>query len=88
MLGVQRRVAPVNRYIGDLVRDSYVGRLRSVRLHVSMNYFQARLPKSLYWTAPPENFSSIGSTRSIRRATRTTPRSAERGIQKRVAGRS
>ena len=48
MLGVQRRVAPVNRYIGDLVRDSYVGRLRSVRLHVSMTYFQARLPKSLY----------------------------------------
>jgi predicted dehydrogenase len=28
-------------------------------MHVSMNYFQPKLPQALSWTAPPENFSSM-----------------------------
>ena len=59
MTGLQRRLAPHNRYLKDLLAEGYVGRLRSARLHVSMNYFQPRLPKALSWTAPPENFSSM-----------------------------
>jgi predicted dehydrogenase len=59
VLGVHRRFAPHNRYLADLIKQGYVGNLRSVRLHVSMNYFQAKLPKALSWTAPPENFSSM-----------------------------
>jgi predicted dehydrogenase len=59
LVGLQRRLAPHNRYLGDLLRDGYVGKLRSVRLHVSMNYFQARRTVGLRWTAPPENFSSV-----------------------------
>ncbi|GAA4263295.1 Gfo/Idh/MocA family oxidoreductase [Dactylosporangium darangshiense] len=59
VVGLQRRLAPHNRYLRDLLADGYVGALRSVRMHVSMNYFQARLSQALRWTVPPENFSSV-----------------------------
>jgi predicted dehydrogenase len=59
IVGLQRRLAPHNRFLKDLLREGYVGKLRSVRLHVSMNYFQARRTVGLRWTAPPENFSSV-----------------------------
>jgi predicted dehydrogenase len=58
-VGLQRRLAIHNRYAHDLIADGYVGAIRSVRMHVSMNYFQAVRPKALAWTAPPENFSSV-----------------------------
>jgi predicted dehydrogenase len=57
--GLQRRLAPHNRYLKDLLAEGYVGRLRSARIHVSMNYSQPRIPRALRWTAPPENFSSM-----------------------------
>ncbi|AEW01106.1 oxidoreductase [Niastella koreensis] len=56
-IGLQRRLSPTNRYIADLIRDGFIGKLRSVRLHVSMNYLQAVRSKSLRWTAPPNDFS-------------------------------
>ncbi|WP_210521308.1 Gfo/Idh/MocA family protein [Hymenobacter terricola] len=59
IMGLQRRFAPTNRYLHDLLRQGYVGRVRSVRLHVSMNYFQALRGNSLRWTIPAENFSSV-----------------------------
>jgi predicted dehydrogenase len=59
MVGLQRRLAPHNRYLKDLLAEGYVGHLRSARIHVSMNYFQPRIPRALRWTAPPENFSSM-----------------------------
>ena len=59
VVGLQRRLAPHNRYLRDLVAGGYVGTLRSVRMHVSMNYFQALRSSALRWTAPPENFSSV-----------------------------
>jgi len=59
IIGLQRRLAPTNRYLGDLLRDGFVGKLRSVRIHVSMNYFQARRSKALQWTVAPENFSNV-----------------------------
>ena len=59
VVGLQRRLAPVTRYVHDLVGNGYVGKPRSVRMHVSMNYFQALRDKALAWTAPPENFSSV-----------------------------
>jgi predicted dehydrogenase len=58
-VGLQRRLAPHNRYLRDLLADGYVGKLRSVRMHVSMNYFQALRSQALRWTAPAENFSSV-----------------------------
>lgn len=56
-IGLQRRLSPTNRYIADLIKEGYVGKLRSVRLHVSMNYLQAMRTKSLRWTAPSDDFS-------------------------------
>lgn len=58
-VGLQRRLAPHNRYLRDILADGYVGKMRSVRLHVSMNYFQAKRPLALRWTVAPENFSSV-----------------------------
>jgi predicted dehydrogenase len=57
IVGLQRRFAPVFRYLHDLLIEGYVGRLRSVRLHVSMNGFQALRAASLKWTIDPLNFS-------------------------------
>lgn len=59
VVGLQRRLAPHNRFVRDLLADGYVGKLRSVRMHVSINYFQALRSSALRWTAPPENFSSV-----------------------------
>ncbi|XUW93791.1 Gfo/Idh/MocA family oxidoreductase (plasmid) [Burkholderia sp. M6-3] len=59
IVGLQRRLAPHNRYVRDLIAEGYVGKLRSVRMHVSMNYFQALRSNALRWTVPPENFSSV-----------------------------
>lgn len=59
IIGLQRRLSPTNRYIGDLVEEGYIGKVRSIRLHVSMNYFQALRPKALRWTVPAEDFSDV-----------------------------
>ena len=58
IVGLQRRLAPHNRYLRQLLSEGYVGTVRSVRMHVSINYFQALRSEALRWTAPPENFSS------------------------------
>ena len=59
IMGLQRRFAPANRYLHDLIKNGYIGKLRSVRLHVSMNYFQAIRSAALKWTVPAENFSDV-----------------------------
>ncbi|WP_227246713.1 Gfo/Idh/MocA family protein [Paraburkholderia caribensis] len=61
VVGLQRRLAPHSRYVRDLIQQGYVGELRSVRMHVSMNYFQATRSRALEWTVPLENFSSVVS---------------------------
>lgn len=58
VVGLQRRLAPHNRYLGDLLTQGFVGKVRSVRMHVSTNSFQANRPSALAWTAPPQNFSN------------------------------
>jgi len=58
VVGLQRRLAPHNRYLRDLLQSGYVGKIRSVRIHVSMNAFGADRSQSLRWTVPVENFSS------------------------------
>ena len=59
VVGLQRRLAPHNRYVRDLIKQGYIGKLRSVRMHVSMNYFQATLPQALSWAVPSKNFSHV-----------------------------
>ena len=58
-VGLQRRLGPSARYLRDLLVEDYVGPIRSVRMHVSMNYFQAHRPRDLAWSVPAENFSHI-----------------------------
>ncbi|KJK18167.1 oxidoreductase [Burkholderiaceae bacterium 16] len=57
-VGLQRRLAPHNRHLRDLLQEGYVGRIRSIRIHVSMNAFGAERSTALRWTVPVENFSS------------------------------
>jgi predicted dehydrogenase len=59
IVGLQRRLGPDYRYVRDLLRDGYIGELRSVRLHVSVEYFQKLRLAALYFTVPAENFSSL-----------------------------
>jgi len=57
--GLQRRLAPDYRYVRDLLQDGAIGEVRSVRLHISVEYFQRERIAALYFTIPPENFSSL-----------------------------
>jgi len=57
--GLQRRLNPDYRYVRDLLKDGYIGELRSVRLHISVEYFQRERKAALHFTIPPENFSSL-----------------------------
>ena len=59
VVGLQRRLGPSARYVHDLLAQGYVGEIRSVRMHVSMNYFQERRSADLAWTVPAEYFSHI-----------------------------
>ena len=59
VVGLQRRMGPSARYLRELLAQDYVGAIRSVRMHVSMNYFQAVRSADLEWTIPAENFSHI-----------------------------
>ncbi|GGC66783.1 Gfo/Idh/MocA family protein [Undibacterium terreum] len=59
IVGLQRRLGPDYRYVRDLLRDGHIGELRSVRLHISVEYFQKARKASLYYTIPKENFSSL-----------------------------
>ena len=59
VVGLQRRMGPAARYVRDLLAENYIGQIRSVRMHVSMNYFQAVRSTDLAWTIPPESFSHI-----------------------------
>ena len=51
-VGLQRRMGPSARYLRGLLAEGYVGQIRCVRMHVSMNYFQAHRPRDLAWTVP------------------------------------
>jgi predicted dehydrogenase len=58
-VGLQRRLAPTTRYVHDLIGEGFVGKVRSARVHISMNYLQAVRVKALQWTVPRENASGV-----------------------------
>jgi predicted dehydrogenase len=58
VVGLQRRLAPHNRYLRDLLQSGFIGKLRSVRIHVSMGHFGPERSQALRWSVPVENFSS------------------------------
>ena len=59
IVGLQRRLNAGYRYVRDLLEQGEIGEVRSVRLHVSVEYFQRERPASLYFTIPEKNFSSL-----------------------------
>jgi predicted dehydrogenase len=59
LVGLQRRAGESARYLKDLLASNYIGQLRSVRMHVSMDYFGPVRPPALQWTLPAANFSHI-----------------------------
>ena len=59
VVGLQRRLSPSYRYMSDLLADGYIGELRSLRMHVSVDAFGARRMGYLAYTVPPENFSDL-----------------------------
>jgi predicted dehydrogenase len=59
LVGLQRRVGESARYLKDLLASGYIGDLRSVRMHVSMNYFGPVRPPALEWSLPAANFSHV-----------------------------
>lgn len=59
IVGLQRRLGANTRYVRDLLAKGYLGKLRSVRMHVSMPYFHRQRPRSLEWTVLGKNFSNV-----------------------------
>lgn len=59
VVGLQRRMGPSARYTRDLVKQGYVGKIRSARLTVSADAFQPIMPGGYAWAFPTSNFSHI-----------------------------
>jgi predicted dehydrogenase len=59
LVGLQRRIGESARYLKDLLASGYIGDLRLVRMHVSMDYFGSVRPPALEWSLPAANFSHI-----------------------------
>jgi predicted dehydrogenase len=59
VVGLQRTVSASSEYLRDLLAGGYVGRLRSVRMHVSMAYFGQTRSPALEWTLSSNNFSHV-----------------------------
>jgi predicted dehydrogenase len=58
-VGLQRRMGASTRFVRDLIAGGYLGTLRSVRMHVSIEYFGPQRPPSLEWTLPAANYSHL-----------------------------
>lgn len=59
VVGLQRTLGASAQYLRDLLADGYVGRVRSVRMHVSMAYFGQTRSAALEWTIDNKNFSHV-----------------------------
>ncbi|ALK34045.1 Gfo/Idh/MocA family protein [Burkholderia plantarii] len=59
LVGLQRRLAPDYRYLHDLIEAGKIGEVRSIRLHISVEYFTRLRTIGLHYTVPAENFSNV-----------------------------
>jgi predicted dehydrogenase len=59
VVGLQRTVGASSRYLRDLLASGEIGKLRSVRMQVSMPSFGAARPPGLAWTLAADNFSHV-----------------------------
>jgi predicted dehydrogenase len=58
-VGLQRTVGASSLLVQELLANKYVGSLRSVRMHVSMDGFGPLRSQALDWTLPYANFSHV-----------------------------
>ena len=61
VVGLQRRMGPSARYTKDLVKQGYVGKIRSARMTVSVDAFPPVMPGKYAWAFPAANFSHVVS---------------------------
>lgn len=59
IVGLQRRMGPSARYTRDLVKQGYVGKIRSARMTVSVDAFTPVIPGRYAWAFPAANFSHV-----------------------------
>lgn len=58
-VGLQRTLGASSLHLSQLIRERYIGDVRSVRMHVSMGSFGPTRSASLEWTIPANNFSHV-----------------------------
>ena len=58
-VGLQRTLGASSLHLFQLIRERYIGEVRSVRMHVSMGSFGPTRSAALEWTIPAENFSHV-----------------------------
>jgi predicted dehydrogenase len=58
-VGLQRTLGASSLHLSQLIRERYIGDIRSVRMHVSMGSFGPTRSASLEWTLPAGNFSHV-----------------------------
>lgn len=59
VVGLQRTVGASTQYLRHVIENGYVGRLRTVRMHVSMANFGPTRGRALEWTIGAKNFSHV-----------------------------
>lgn len=59
IIGLQRGFAPALQYARDLIKDGYVGTVRSVDMRVSVPRFGATRPNAMRWSIPENTFLSV-----------------------------
>jgi len=59
VVGLQRTVGASSRYLRDVLASGEIGKLRSVRMMVSVPSFGPTRPPGLAWTLPAHNFSHV-----------------------------
>jgi predicted dehydrogenase len=58
-VGLQRTLGASSQHLAQVIKERYVGDVRSVRMHVSMASFGPVRSASLDWTIPESNFSHM-----------------------------
>ena len=58
VVGLQRRFGPSSRFLKDLIKQGYVGKMRSVRMTVSVDAFGDTMPEIHSWSFDVENFAN------------------------------
>jgi predicted dehydrogenase len=59
IVGLQRRLGPSARYTRDLIKQGYVGKIRSVRMAVGVNAFPSTMPEKYEWAFYTTNFTHV-----------------------------